>query len=356
MPESRIHDVAIRGIACAVPRRRETEKDLAAVFGEKDARRLVRGTTVQERRLDRSLCCSDLCQASASELIRSLNWDPRSIKHLVFVTQSSDYLLPATACVLQDRLGLDPDCSAFDVNLGCSGYTYGLWLAGRIVEPGQRALLLVGDTPYQIAPEDRSALPLFGAAGAATALESTKDSGTPPLAFFLGTDGSGYRNIFIPAGHCRTPHSIATLERTMCPDGIVRSQEDLYMNGPEVFAFSLNQVPPLVDRTLNLAGWTIDQCDDFVFHQANGFMLQHLSEKIGIPATKVPKSIELFGNTSSASIPLTMVTERRSEMLNQSRKFVLAGFGVGWSWAGAAIHLDPIVVPELIEMESAEPI
>jgi 3-oxoacyl-[acyl-carrier-protein] synthase-3 len=111
-----------------------------------------------------------------------------------------------------------------------------------------------------------------------------------------------------------------------------------------------------VDRTLKLAGWTIDQCDDFVFHQANGFMLQHLSEKIGLPATKVPKSIELFGNTSSASIPLTMVTERRNELLNQSRKSVLAGFGVGWSWAGAAIELGPIVVPEVIEMESLDSI
>ena len=341
MPDCTLNNVSVAGISCAVPKRKVTESDLAAAFGEKAARRLVSGTGVKERRIDPSLCTSDLCYAAAERLLDDLGWERETIDHLIFISQTADYVLPATACVLQDRLNLPTHCTAFDVNLGCSGYPYGLWLAGKLMDPGQRALLLVGDTSSMyINTDDRSAVPLFGDAGSATALESSNELGNPEISFSLGTDGSGFRNIIVEAGGCRLP----AVEDP--------AQGNLSMNGAEVFGFAIQGVPPLVEKTLKYAGWKPENCDDIVFHQANGFMLKHLAEKLNAPLKKVPMCLENYGNTSSASIPLTLVTERRDELRQQIRNYLLVGFGVGWSWGAAALELGQICVPELIELES----
>jgi 3-oxoacyl-[acyl-carrier-protein] synthase-3 len=338
----------VRGIACAVPAHRETEADLAREFGEVDARRLVKGTGVKERRVG-TFCTSDLCCAAAESLIAELGWARESVTHLVFVTQSADYVLPATACVLQQRLGLSTQCTALDVNLGCSGYTYGLWLVARILESGQRALLLAGDA-IMLSPQDRSALPLFGHAGSATAVERSHESDAKKSFFVMGTDGTGARNIIIEGGHFRMPSCGATAERKLCSDGNIRSQEDLFMNGAEVFSFALQRVPGIGMQCMDLAGWSRANCDDFVFHQANGFMLKTLADKMDIPIEKVPSSLAWYGNTSSASIPLTLVACRREVLLTKSRRCLLLGFGVGWSWAAVALELGPLVIPPIIEL------
>ena len=341
-------NLIVRGIACAVPSERQTEVNLAASFGEVDAKRLVKGTGVAERRIG-TKCTSDLCFEAANRLINDLGWARDSISHLILVTQSADYVLPATACLLQDRLGLSTECTAFDVNLGCSGYTYGLWLISRLLRQGQRAVLLVGDT-ISMPLKDRATVPLFGHAGTATAIERPVDGSGGKAVFCLGTDGSGARNIIIEAGHFRIPSTPETRECKATPDGNVRSQEDVYMNGSEVFTFALKGVPPLVNECLQAADWTLEQCDDIVFHQANGFMLKTLGDKLGIPSEKVPTSLRWFGNTSSASIPLTLVTERRDQLQTSSRRYLLVGFGVGWSWGAAAIELGPMIIPPLIEL------
>lgn len=341
--------LSVRGLACAVPAARATAADLAAAFGETDARRLVRGTGVHERRLS-SHCTSDLCLAAAERLLAELGWERNSISHLVLVTQTPDYPLPATACLLQHRLGLPTHCTAFDVNLGCSGYPYGLWLAGRLLEPGQRALLLVGDT-IRAAPGDRSTVPLFGHAGSATALERHLEATSEaPVHFVLGTDGGGGRHILVEAGGSRLPCDSVTCQPQIRPDGNVRSQADLFMNGAEVFSFALQQVPALVEAGLARAGWTQAECDDLVFHQANGFMLKTLADKLDLPPEKIPSCLDRFGNTSSASIPLTLVTCRADELRAGRRNCLLVGFGVGWSWAAAALPLGPLVIPNLIEV------
>ena len=154
MSHSSNQGVQVRGIACAVPARREGVVELTEAFGEIDAKRLIKGTGVAERRVG-SFCTSDLCFEAANRLLEELNWSRDSISHLVFVTQSADYILPATACILQEKLGLSTHCSAFDVNLGCSGYPYGLWIASRLLELGQRALLLVGDAIERMGDLDR---------------------------------------------------------------------------------------------------------------------------------------------------------------------------------------------------------
>lgn len=350
MPESVFKRAALRGIASAVPAKREGEAELAAVFGEKDARRLVKGIGIKERRIDRNLCTSDLCFEAAKKLMDELGWEPSSINHLVFVTQSPDYKIPASACILQERLGLSTNCSAFDINLGCSGYTYGIWIISKLLEPGQRALFLAGDVIINVSPFDRAAVPLFGDCGTATAIECPLSEDGTEIALVGGTDGSGYSNIIIPTGACRLPRSTATAERKNGPDGILRSDDDFYMNGPEVFAFAIREVPPLLQRCMALKGWDKDELDAVVFHQANAFMLSTIASKLGIPMSKVPMSIERFGNTSSASIPLTLTVCLRETLQKGGAKLLLAGFGIGWSWAALALQPGPLVMPELIEV------
>jgi 3-oxoacyl-[acyl-carrier-protein] synthase-3 len=351
MASSIVSSVVIRGLACAVPAHRHTEADVAQIFGAADAQRLAKGTGVRERRIG-LVCTSDLCYEAATRLLDEQGWARDSISHLVLITQTPDYVLPASACILQQRLGLSTHCTAFDVNLGCSGYPYGLWLISRLLEPGQRALLLVGDT-INAAPQDRSTMPLFGHAGSATTLERPATStGLPNSAFILGTDGSGARNIIVEAGQSRLPSTVETQERQLTHDGNLRSQQDLVMNGPQVFTFALQHVPSLVNDCLSLAGWSIDQCHQFVFHQANGFMLKTLADKLDIPDAKMPSSLREFGNTSSASIPLTLVTQCQEVLRSAERqRNLLIGFGVGWSWAAAAVELGDMIVPDLINVE-----
>lgn len=351
MPESVFQNVNLRGIASAVPGHREGETELACIFGEKDAKRLIRGTGIKERRISRELCTSDLFVAAARGLLDSLGWEGDSIDHLVVVTQSPDYKVPATACILQQKLGLKHTCSAFDINLGCSGYTYGIWITAKLLEPGQRALFLAGDTcSSMIGPKDRSTVPLFGDCGTATALERPIDGTGTEIALVGGTDGSGHNNIIIPAGGYRYRSCSTSLEARIAPDGNLRSDEDVYMNGPEVFAFAIREVPYLLERCLALKKWSIDEVDAYIFHQANAFMLSTIAGKLGIPMSKVPMSIEMFGNTSSASIPLTMTVCLRDALEAGNHKMLLAGFGIGWSWAALALQPGPIVMPALIQV------
>jgi 3-oxoacyl-[acyl-carrier-protein] synthase-3 len=323
---------------------------LAHAFGSAEATRLIKSTGVQSRRLAGHLCTSDFCVGAAEHLLAALRWDRDSIRHLVFVSQTPDYILPATACTIHQRLGLSRECAAFDINLGCSGYVYGLWVLGKLLGPGERGLLLVGDTSSRVAhPKDRSTAPLFGDAGSATALEYS--AGAAPIHFKLGTDGAGCHHIAIPTGGFRTPWTSTAAQPTEREKGNIRSDMNLQMNGAEVFAFSLREVPALVDAGLKAAGWTRASCDAFVFHQANRFILDHLRDKAELDPAKVPVGLGQFGNTSSASIPLALTTELGATLSRSTQRCLLIGFGVGWSWGVAAVQLGPMVIPQLIELD-----
>jgi 3-oxoacyl-[acyl-carrier-protein] synthase-3 len=343
---------AIRGIASAVPKATQSVEDLARVFGAEEAEKIAQGTGVRVRRVGRAgLCCSDLCFAACDSLLKGLAWERGSIDALLFVSHSFDYPLPATSCILQHRLGLSQACAAFDVALGCSGYIYGLWIGAGLIAGGcKRVLLLAGEMASRMAsPMDRSTVPLFGDAGTATALESAAQS---RMHFELGTDGGGYRHLIIPAGTstARVPHSAQTLARTVQADANTRSDEDLFMNGAEVFAFTLRQVPPLLSAVLKRAQWEKEDVDRFFLHQANQFILVHLARRMGLPLEKVPIVLENYGNTSSASIPLAMTHCAREMLASRKLKLVLAGFGVGLSWGACAVELGPIVAPALEEV------
>ncbi len=338
------------GLASAVPASIARTDEQVAVFGD-DALKIAASTGIKQRRVANMLCTSDLCCAAATRLIQATSTDPRSIDCLVFVSQTPDYLLPATACSLHARLGLAKHCAAFDVNLGCSGYVYGLWLASSLLaaKSARRVLLLVGDTVSRIvSPTDRSTALLFGDAGTATLLETCP--GAPPMTFVVGTDGSGAEHLMVPAGSFRRPRDATSGQRSEREGGNVRSDEDLRMDGGEVFAFTLREVPALVKELLTASKWTLDEIDHVVMHQANRFMLEHLGKRLRVPPPKLVVELEQFGNTSSASIPLALTHACRQELAEAPRRMLLAGFGVGWSWAGATVTCGPLVIPEIVEV------
>lgn len=255
MTTSTINGVRFAGLASAVPAASRPLLESAASFGAEDVQKISQSTGVTTRHVSAGrLCSSDLCCAAAKRLLDQLGWSADSVEAIVFVSQTPDFVLPATSCTLHARLGLAKNSPAFDVGLGCSGYVYGLWIAANIVAASglSRVLLLVGDTiPRLTSPQDRSTALLFGDAGSATAIEA--NASAAPLTFVLGTDGTGAKNLIVPAGLSRHPHDGQSACRQIAEGNNARSSEDLFMDGAEVFAFTLREVPPLVNNVLEAA-------------------------------------------------------------------------------------------------------
>jgi 3-oxoacyl-[acyl-carrier-protein] synthase-3 len=336
--------VRVAGVTCTFPRQEISTAETAERLGV-DASRVVAMTGIERRPVaPPSVCSSDLCADSAERLLSALGWEKSSVSALIYVSQTPDYILPATACVLQKRLGLSNSCASFDVNMGCSGYIYGLMLAASLVDSGLgRVLLLVGDTINRLVSEqDKSVAFLFGDAGSATALES----GNAQTTFVLGTDGEGAEHLIIRAGQARHRVTPDLCVRTEVEPGNIRSPQELYMNGSEVLSFALREVPQLFAQLEKESGVQKDGFDAVVMHQANQFMLDALGRKMGIAKDRSPSSVSRFGNTSSASIPVTLTCCLRERLQQSSQKLALLGFGVGWSWAGCAIDMGPACMPE----------
>lgn len=353
MSSSTISGVRIGGIASAVPEAVRQNTAFNEAFGAEEVRKISSRSGVSQVHVATSdICTSDLCFAAATRLLQEMDRPAASIDALIFVSQTPDYLLPATSCSLHGRLGLPKKCAAFDLNLGCSGYIYGMWLGAQLISSGSagNVLLLVGDTISRVvSPLDRSVAMLFGDAGTATLLEG--DANAPPITFELGTDGSGQNHIMVPAGLFRQPRSTSTAERSLRQDQNIRADEDLFMDGAAVFTFTLTAVPGMIDAALRTAGWIAETPDAFVMHQANQFMLQHLAKRMRIPPEKAVLAMADYGNTSSASIPLALTHALRQKLQVASLKLLLAGFGVGLSWGAAALECGPVIMPELVLLE-----
>ncbi|MCB4804314.1 3-oxoacyl-[acyl-carrier-protein] synthase-3 [Methylobacterium brachiatum] len=332
----------IAGLVSCLPPRRIENSHFAARFGSK-LDDVVKMTGVRTRYwVEGGVTTSDLCARAARELLDRLAWDRASVDALVFVSQTPDYRLPATACSLQARLGLRPGIVAFDVPLGCSGYPYGLWLAMMMIQTGaaQRVLLAVGDTSSVMNdPDDRSTVLLFGDAGAVTALEAHDDGDAVHI---LGTDGRGAENLIVPRGAFR---SCSTH-----PKFSGYPADTLYMDGGEVFNFTLKAIPTLIRDTIAAAGQTIDGYDAFVLHQANAFMLKHLAKKAKIDPGRLPINIDRYGNTSSASIPLVLTTDLAAAVSERAMRLALVGFGVGYSWASTTLTVGPLACAETVTL------
>lgn len=349
-------DVSIRGVASAVPSNIHSNQDINGSMEE--IAKIASTVGIEQRHTaTNSICTSDLCYAAANKLLSELNWDRDSVDALIFLSQTPDYTLPATSCILQNRLGLATSCAAFDMSLGCSGYVYGLMTAFGLIsgEGIKRVLLLVGDTISKvISPEDVPANILFGDAGTATAIEFDKSA--KPSYFTLGTDGSGANSLIIEAGGFRKPSSDLTkISKNHPKDQVMRSEEDLFMDGTAVFSFTLSTIPKAIEELLSLANLPKENVDSWLFHQANKFMLDYFGQKVGIDADKVPMNIGKYGNTSPPSLPLLITTEGgETGFANENKTVAMLGFGVGFSWGGALLELDNIIIPKVIYVNEEE--
>ncbi|MCE9793801.1 ketoacyl-ACP synthase III [Shewanella indica] len=324
-----IQNVGIAAVATSVPRSCVRNSDLAAVYGELELKKLISSIGVEQRRVSGEFVTSaDLCLDAARNLIGKTKISVDSIQAVIFVSQTSDYQLPATACVLQDKLNIPSSAMAFDINMGCSGYVYGLQVASSLINAGlKHVLLLVGDTISKIVkPGDRSTELLFGDAGTATLVSHQQNS---KMTFELGTDGSGFEHII-----AKTPIS---------PNKLLGRADDysyLEMAGGEVFSFTLKIVPKLVNEFINNLGLSSEKIDSCFYHQANHFMLKHLSKKSKFDSEQLAISIDEFGNTSCASIPLTICARPRSRY----ERSLLVGFGVGLSWGVVMCDLSKTII------------
>lgn len=330
MVASVVHGVAIAGVTACLPERRETVADLARRFGTEAAERIAKATGIEARHLvPPHQCTSDLAEAAARALLDGLGWDAAGIDLLVNVSQTHDHILPSSGFLLHRRLGLGKQAAVLDLGLGCSGYIYGLWTAAAMLRAcnGRRALLIAGDTTSRVLdPDDRSVAPLFGDAASATALVADPDA--PAMAFTLGSDGAGAPYLAVPGGGLRRPGE----------------PPHLVMDGTQVFAFTLREVPGSIRAALDLAGWTVGGVDHLVLHQANAQMVRHLAQKLGATPAQTVLALAGHGNTSSASIPLALATALPDALAAGRRRLLLSGFGVGWSWGSAAVEIGPLAV------------
>lgn len=331
----------IKAIEYVLPEDVLSNEHLAAEFPGWTAAKIANKTGIRERHVVRSdECASDLAERAALKMFASGVCQPGEIDYLLLCTQSPDYFLPTTACLLQNRLGLRKSCGALDFNLGCSGFVYGVGLAKGLVETGQahQVLLITAETYSKfIHKGDKSVRTLFGDAAAAV-LVSGVDSAEELLgSFVFGTDGSGGKNLIVPTGGMRK-RMITDAPVVEDESGNCRTVNNLYMNGPEVFNFSLRVVPETVAEVLRKSGKSLGQIDLFVFHQANRFMLEHLRKKLKVPPNRFCISMADCGNTVSATIPIALKQADIDGRLSRGNTLMLVGFGVGYSWAGAIVR------------------
>ena len=344
-----INNISIKGISACVPL---NEEKIADIYKWEGATSFIESTGIAARRhaVD-SITSTDLCVNAAEKLIKELSWDKSDIEALVFVTQTPDYILPASSCVLQQRIGLSKDCYTLDISLGCSGWVYALSVISSLLQNGtiRKGLLLAGDTVTKLcSPEDKSTYPLFGDAGTATALEYDEDSSG--IKFIFNTDGKGYETIICREGGYRQPVKGSSLDMKDRGQSVSRRGIDLELDGMDVFSFGITKAPKSVKQLCDHFSIDKDSVDLFTFHQANKMMNEMIRKKLKVTENKVPYCMEEFGNTSCASIPLALVTRERGNLINRNLKHIACGFGVGLSWGSAYFETDRIVVPDLIEI------
>lgn len=334
---------AIKAIATFLPPTTLTNEQLAGEFRDWDASKILDKTGIARRHVAAAdECASDLGVAAAQRLFASGASAPADIDFLLFCTQSPDYFLPTTACTIQDRLKLRTDCGAIDFNQGCSGYVYGLSLAKSLIEAGtsQNVLLITAETYSKfINPQDRSVRTIFGDGAAATlvsGVESDKDLLGP---FVFGTDGRGACNLIVPAGGTRRAGTAAAISAANGQPEEWRTNHDLFMNGPEIFNFTLETVPRVTEALLEKAGVSQGEIDLFVLHQANKFMLERLRSKMKIPQEKFWISMEESANTVSSTIPIALEGAAARGQLRSGQRAALVGFGVGYSWAAGLMRV-----------------
>ena len=322
------------------------------IWPEEEVKKVVDKVGVVERRfVDDKTCASDLCFAAAEKLITDNHIDKKEIDLLVFLSQTPDYRMPATSILLQDRLGLPMSTMAFDIQLGCSGFINALSIVYAMMQNQgfHKALLLDGETRSKVySRKDRREAFIFGDAGVAVLVERDEKFGESY--FSLNSDGSRGNLIMIPGGGYRNMSSIETLKEKVVDEyGNIRTEENGYMNGADVFNFVIVEVPKDIKRLMAASGEDVHKMDYYVFHQANAFINNHIAKKMKLDKERIPWTIQKYGNTSSVSVPLTIVSELKNKMEGE-KKLMLSAFGVGMAWATAFVPFVDCKISDIIEM------
>lgn len=349
--------VGITAMAGAVPKRVINNLEYTEFFPTAQVKEVVEKVGIYERRFaDENTCSSDLCFAAAQKLILDNNINRDEIDLLVFVSQTQDYRMPATSITLQHRLGLNQSCIAFDVNLGCSAFIYGISLVYSMMSSSnlRKALILDGETRSKVySPRDRRSAFIFGDGGVAALVERNEKFGETTLS--MNSDGSRASLIMIKAGGYRHMSNFETLkERVVDEYGNMRSDEQGYMKGGDVFNFVIREIPRDIKRTIAEAGKTTEDIDFFCFHQANNFINSYIAKKMKLDLAKIPHTIEKFGNTSSVSVPLTIISELKDKIKGH-KTLMLSAFGVGMTWATGIVSFVDTNISDIVEVENGWP-
>lgn len=353
MTNVRFDSAFISGMVSVVPPKIKTfdQESLNYDIEQKQLARIKKSIGLDKRHVtDENTTTLDLCLFAAQSLIEGLGIEKNAIDGLICISQTPDHFQPCNSAITHGRLGLSDHCASFDVNLGCSGYVYGLWLAHMMIESKscKKVLVLAGDTLSKcVSAKDRSVGPLFGDGGTATLIEYTEDSN--PTYFSMHTDGSGAEHIKIPAGGFRMPLSPETAKEFKTEDGNIMSNENLQMDGGEVFNFSVNVEPKAIEELLKFSGEEKENIDYLIFHQANKYIIGNIVRRLKFPKDKAPaNTVEKYGNQSSASIPTTINDALGDELVLNQKKVILSGFGVGLSWASCLTNMKLKFCPKVI--------
>lgn len=347
------NNVGVSALSAAVPRTVIDNYKYTQYFPEDQVKEVVDKVGIYERRFaDEKTCSSDLCFAAAEKLFTDNDIDRSEIDLLIFISQTPDYRMPATSVILQHRLGLPNSTIAFDINLGCSAFMYGLSVAYSMMnnQPGLRkALILDGETRSKVySPKDRRTAFLFGDGGVAALVE--RDERFEKSFFSLNSDGSREGLIKIDAGGYRHMSSTETVKEKVVDEyGNIRSDEQGYMHGGDVFNFVIREIPKDIKNLCSWTGDDIQSMDYYVFHQANNFINSYIAKKMKLDTSKIPSTIAKFGNTSSVSVPLTIVSELKGK-LSGNKKLLLSAFGVGMTWATAIVNFNNCRISDIVEI------
>ena len=346
MAKSHFNNVTIKGMSITLGENKRVIDDDPFYYNNDDAflarlKKTIGFGTRYVAAQDTTTC--DLCEDAARRLLCETKISVNDIDAIIFVTQTPDYFMPGNAHVIHEKLQFPKETLALDVELGCSGFVYGLWLSYMMVSSGlNRILLLTGDTLSKSAnPKDRTEYPLFCDAGSATIIEKTEKNA--PSYFILKSDGTGVKHMLQPAGAYRLPSSEETRKEIIDKDGNTRSQENIYMNGFEIFNFTLTEQPPLLKDILEYSGKMKDEIDYFLFHQGNKYIVDTISKSAQLPKEKVPVIFSDFGNQNSAAIPGT-ICATLFDKINSSTQVIIQGFGIGLSWGACQLSLDDITI------------
>lgn len=351
MSQLSINNVRIAGMSACVPATVEDNRTLPIYKDEADALKVIASTGIERHhKVEEGTTASDLSVKAVERLLAAMGWGAEEIDCLAYVCTSRDYIAPQTACILQDRLNLRHDCCVFDLPFGCSGWVYGMSIVASLMSHGtfKKAILIAAETNTQNRnPRDTAVRPLFGDAATATALEYDPER-SRTMNFMYGVDGSGFDAVWAPYGGMRNPVTPDSLVEKEVSPGVYRRGVDMIVNGMDVFGFAIKQPPRSLKELISIFQIDVETVDLLLLHQANKFIDEKIRKAVNIPPEKTPYCLEEYGNVTSASIPLTMVTRCGSQLSGKEQHCVACGFGVGLAWASMEFYAGNVIICDVI--------